>query len=113
MRIWIVAAVLLLALALTDLARADEDESSAGTLSSFTICQMKAGEKVVIMRTEDLSTLTAFADKHGVASFPEVPDGFWAIVEGEIFETWQKEEVPLFAGRRAAYNCYNTTRRPQ
>lgn len=110
---WIIAAAFLLALTLINPARADEYESPPGTPSSFTICRMRAGEKVVIMRTEDLSTLTTFADKHGVASFPEVPDGFWAIVEGEIFETWQKEEIPLFAGRGAAYNCYNTNRRSQ
>lgn len=107
MRIGLLAVLPLLALA--PLAtHADEYELPPGTPSSFTICQLKAGEKVTIMRTEDLSTLTAFADRHGVASFGGVPDGFWAIVEGTTFEKWQKEEIPLFRGREAAYNCFHT-----
>lgn len=113
MRVGLIVAALLLAAAWAHLTHADEYELSLGTPSSLTMCQRKAGEKIVIMRIEDLSVLTAFADKHGVAVFPEVPDGFWAIVEGEIFESWQKEEIPLFAGRRAAYSCFNITRGSQ
>jgi len=85
---------------------ADDDEVPLGS-SSLIICQLKVGEKVVVMRTDDLKTLTAFADKYGVATFSEVPDGFWAIIEGTILESWQEEEVPLFSGREAAYNCFN------
>jgi hypothetical protein len=105
----LIAALVFLAFISEYPAYAEEYGPPPGAPSSLTICQMKAGEKVVIMRTEDLSTLTAFSDKHGVAIFPEVPDGYWAIVEGRIPEKWQKEEIPLLSGRNAAYNCFHTT----
>lgn len=92
------------------LAQADDYEVPPGTPSSLTICQLNPGERVVIMRTDDLIFLTAFVNKQGVAVFPEIPDGFWAIVEGSIFETWQKEEIPLFLGRDAKYNCFGRAR---
>ena len=103
----------LLVLISVNFAYADEPELPPRAPSSLTICQLKAGEKVVVMRIDDLKTLTAFANKYGVATFSEVPDGFWAIVEGTILESWQKEEIPLFSGRGAAYDCFNIKKSPQ